>query len=492
MRLKTTAGFVLLMICLPLPFFAGGVIVDHRCTDLSEVPKAYIIKAKRQFKVTYGRSSHGSQLGAGMNALKEENPLIYNFGKYAGRGSLSFWDGTPEGDLGSAGGDRWYRLTENLLRGEGKDRNIVMWSWCGQVSSATPKGIETYLRLMGQLETEFPRVVFVYMTGHLDGTGKQGNLNRFNERIRKHCRENGKVLFDFADIESFDPEGKINYMELNADDRCRYDSDGDGRRDANWADRWIAANPGHGIALPPRAAHTHPLNAALKGRAFWWMMARLAGWKPDARETPPVTEAPPVTETPPVPKTPPVVKVSLLPAGPADRVYDFKTEADFSDWEISGATETVSRGVGKGLVVPHGGRPGVAINRNRFSVRILEFTARGETGSHVNWYVHTVWTGSYRPRIGIGGFINKDGCSLIVNGRVIALPGSPKIDRGEHRYKIVINDGRVFWGIDGRLVTERLIPPSLEKGSGRVAVGGWKSRVVFSSIRIVGTVHPDA
>lgn len=494
MRLRLTICFVLLIVCVPLPFFAEGVIIDHRCTDLSRVPKAYIIKAKRQFKVTYGRTSHGSQLVAGMNALKEDNPDIYNFGKYAGRGSLSFWDGTPEGDLGRAGGDRWYVLTRNLLQNEGKDRSIVMWSWCGQVSSATSKGIDTYLRLMSRLESEFPGVIFIYMTGHLDGTGRGGNLNRFNERIRKYCRENEKVLFDFADIESFDPDGKVDYMALNADDRCRYDSDGDGRRESNWAEGWIAANPGHGIALPQRAAHTHPLNAALKGRAFWWMLACLAGWKPDVREEPPVTETPSVTEIPSVTETPataktlPMVRAGSLPPGPVNRLYDFKTGGDFSDWEISGVTETVSQEVGKGLVVPHGGRPGVALNRNRLSVRMLEFNARGETGSHVNWYVHVEWTGTYRPRVGIGGFINKNGCSLVINGRVIAVPDSPKIDRGTHRHKIVINDGKVFWGIDGRLVTERLIPRSLETGSGRVAVGGWKSRVIFTDIRILGTV----
>lgn len=499
MKLKTAIGFVLLIICLPLPFFAEGIIVDHTCTDLSRIPKAYIIKAKRQFKVTYGRTSHGSQLASGMNALKEENSLIFNFGRYPGRGSLSFWDGTPQGDLGVAGSDRWYRATKNLLQNDGKDRNIVMWSWCGQVSSATKTGIDTYLRLMNRLEKEFPRVTFVYMTGHLDGTGKHGNLNRLNQRIRAYCRKNGKVLYDFADIESFDPDGRVNYMELMADDRCRYDSNGDGRRESNWASRWVAANPRHGIALPQKAAHTHPLNAALKGRAFWWMLARLAGWKPGKNKTPTVTtktpavtETPPVRETPPVQKLPPVLRGPTLPPGPANRLYDFKTQGDFPDWDILGGTETVSQETGKGLVVPHGGRPGVAVNRNRFAVRILEFTARRETGSHVNWYVHVEWTGSYRPPIGIGGFINKHGCSLIVNGRVRAIPDSPKmVDRKEHRHKIVINEGKVFWGIDGRLVVERIIPPSLEMRSGQVAVGGWKSRVIFSNIRIVGTVDND-
>ena len=64
-----------------------------------------------------------------------------------------------------------------------------------------------YLSLMDGLEQEFPGVTFVYMTGHLTGTGVGGNLNQRNEQIRAYCRANNKVLFDFADIESYDPDG---------------------------------------------------------------------------------------------------------------------------------------------------------------------------------------------------------------------------------------------------------------------------------------------
>ena len=76
-----------------------------------------------------------------------------------------------------------------------------MWSWCGQVSTATAEDIDAYLELMGGLEAEYPGVRFVHMTGHLDGTGREGNLHLRNEQIRAFCRENRKILFDFADLE---------------------------------------------------------------------------------------------------------------------------------------------------------------------------------------------------------------------------------------------------------------------------------------------------
>lgn len=160
-------------------------------------------------------------------------------------------------------------------RGSGSDRNVVVLSWCGQASSASEAQMQTYLDLMAALEKEFPKVTFIYMTGHLDGSGKNGNLNQRNEQIRDFCRHNNKVLFDFADIESFDPDGKVNFMELAADDGCFYRKDG---VRGNWADEWLAANPDHHFALPATAPHSRPLNGALKGEAFWHLLAHLAGW----------------------------------------------------------------------------------------------------------------------------------------------------------------------------------------------------------------------
>ena len=49
---------------------------------------------------------------------------------------------------------------------------------------------------------------FVYMTGHTDGTGLDGTLHLRNQEIRNYCKANDKVLYDFEDIESYDPDGR--------------------------------------------------------------------------------------------------------------------------------------------------------------------------------------------------------------------------------------------------------------------------------------------
>ena len=257
---------------IPFSILAEAIIIDHNCTDISKVPAQYIEKAKSQFKIAYGHTSHGSQIISGMNEMAKANPGLFAFSRNGGPKTLSLFDGTPKGDLGNPDRTTWAERTRNFLKGEGKDRNMIVWSWCGQAGSASEANIKTYLDLMSKLEKEFPKVKFVYMTGHLDGSGKNGNLNQRNEQIRDFCRKNGKILFDFADIESYAPDGKINYMELFAKDSCDY-------KGGNWADEFLRDNPSFKVDLPGSAAHSKPLNGALKGRAFWWLLAKTAGWK---------------------------------------------------------------------------------------------------------------------------------------------------------------------------------------------------------------------
>ena len=140
------------------------------------------------------------------------------------------------------------------------------------ISTLKGEDINTYLKLMNQLEADYPRVKFIYITGYLDGTGKSGYLNVRNNQIRNFCRAHNKILFDFADIESYDPDGKP-FLGKNANDECDYWTFW-GQK--NWADEWCNDHPGDCPSCT--CAHSKSLNCILKGKAFWWMMARLAGW----------------------------------------------------------------------------------------------------------------------------------------------------------------------------------------------------------------------
>jgi hypothetical protein len=248
-----------------------AMIIDHACTDIKRVPVEFIGKAKSEFRIAYGHTSHGSQIVSGMTVLMEKSGL-YSFNQKGKEGALFFLELKKSGDLANPDRTEWYHKTRKLLNKRNNSLNVIVWAWCGGVSTASENDIKIYLDLMSRLERDYPQIIFVYMTGHLDGTGEEGNLNVRNNQIREFCTLNGKVLFDFADIESYDPDGNY-FLDKQADDGCYYMDNGVQK---NWAEEWCQAHPG--MCSSCSCAHSHSLICDLKGKAFWWMLARLTGW----------------------------------------------------------------------------------------------------------------------------------------------------------------------------------------------------------------------
>jgi hypothetical protein len=277
-------SLILLSPALSYPLWAGPVIVNHACTNISSIPLAYITQAKTNLHIAYGHTSHGSQVIDGMSGLVSfmnglgysQNLFAFNEGGAGGALDLRDTPFSGASDLGSPDRTAWEASTRTYLNSN-PEVNVIIWSWCGQVDGSE-SDINRYLNLLSGLERDYPSVKFVYMTGHLDGTGLSGNVNLRNQQIRDYCTVNNKILFDFADIESFDAEGQTNYMHLYANDNCDYDSDGDGSRDSNWAIHWQNTHTVNVDWYTCSSAHSQPLNANRKAFAAWWLWARLAGW----------------------------------------------------------------------------------------------------------------------------------------------------------------------------------------------------------------------
>jgi hypothetical protein len=279
-KLKLT--FILFFILILLSnLLAQSKIIDHNCTDISQIPESAIIKAKTELHIAYGHTSHGSQIITGMNNLDEfmGGTGLYSWHDGPENGSLDIDDGFMSGDLGNPDRTTWATRTREYLNNQNhNDVNVVMWSWCGQASSASEDDINTYLNLMNQLEIDFSNINFVYMTGHLDGSGLNGNLHLRNEQIRNYCRTNNKYLFDFADIECYDPDGNY-YGDKNPNDACNYDSDENGSLDANWAINWQNTHPESVDWYQCSSAHSQPLNANQKAYAAWWLWSTISSWQ---------------------------------------------------------------------------------------------------------------------------------------------------------------------------------------------------------------------
>ena len=226
--------------------FPQGIIIDHNCTDITSIPESAINQAKANLHIGYGHTSHGSQLTTGMTGLVAfanngglglslpQDIFAWNNGGTNGALDLEEGDGYGSGWLDHDCGyyPEWVNETREYLDDPShSDVNVIIWSWCGQVSGRSEQEmIDTYLAPMSQLESEYPDVKFVYMTGHADGTGLSGNLHLRNQQIRNYCISNNKVLYDFYDIECYDPDN--NYFgDKNVNDDCSYTG-------GNWAIEW--------------------------------------------------------------------------------------------------------------------------------------------------------------------------------------------------------------------------------------------------------------
>jgi hypothetical protein len=284
------------------PVFVPGETtgtIGHLHTALDGIPQTAIDQAVATLHIAYQHTSHGSQIITGMNSL-ESFPAFA--GKYNWDDSGHDTDALDLDDMGIPGcmdlsqGDSidgqgvtpWVTATRALLDNPDNSHiNVVLWSWC----SINGHDAQRYVDNMEILIAEYPDVAFVFMTGHAEGQGLDMTPNGVhynNQLIRQHCQNRSRWLFDFADIESYNPDGNY-FWNQNMRDNLDYDG-------GNWATQWCEANAGSRLAQLATGngvdgydgcqgcAHSSSpqeanLNCVLKASAAWYLWARLAGWE---------------------------------------------------------------------------------------------------------------------------------------------------------------------------------------------------------------------
>lgn len=248
----------------------SGFIIDHNCTDISQIPDYWIDQVKTLFRVHYAHTSHGEQIVAGLFRLSANSAVIsdgalpqssvYRFYHAycevpSGNDGLSMMDGQQMGYCESYitpdlywQGDSALNITRNVLNHF--DVNVSLFAWCTQMDYYSANDVQNYLDTMAQLESEYPDITFVYMTGNAQ-SGEQNRVDR-NNQIRDYCRTNEKFLFDFADLDCW-YNGQQHTENGIPMEHPQYHGDEEG--------------------------HTTYQSCDNKGRAFWWLLARLAGWE---------------------------------------------------------------------------------------------------------------------------------------------------------------------------------------------------------------------
>ncbi len=252
-----------------VPQSAEELIIDHQDADISEIPNQPIDSAQAWLKIHYAHTSHGEQLIEGMGDI-EDADARFSFIRTdnvlpSEEGALCIFDGqmsetyiTPELYWGSSSG---MDMTRAVLDAN-PSINLSMWAWCTQLDYYTSDQVRAYLDSISVLEAEYPEVTFVYMTGNAQAGGSTGyNRHLRNEEIRQFCRENNKVLYDFADLDSwwFDPD------------------------DQQWEQSTYEYSGSQVPVEHPELAgveawHTSYQSCFQKGKAVWSMVAIMSGW----------------------------------------------------------------------------------------------------------------------------------------------------------------------------------------------------------------------
>jgi len=244
----------------------SALIIDHTCTDINKVPDTWLNQVKDKLTVHYAHTSHGSQIVSGLERLSSgtglQNTLmssdkytfIQSYCQVPTGSGLRMMDGqqmsycetyiTPE--LYWQGQDAM-NITRHVLKNH--QVAISMWAWCSQQDYYSQSETRQYLENLSQLEGEFPDIIFIYMTGNAQS--QENNRYQRNNQIREYCRDNKKVLFDFADLD------------------CWYNGQ-------QYTKNGIPME--HPQYHGDQAGHTTYGSCLNKGRAFWWLLARLAGW----------------------------------------------------------------------------------------------------------------------------------------------------------------------------------------------------------------------
>lgn len=236
--------------------------IDHTAVDAAEIPLAWL-DAARQIDTFFAHRSLGNNIIDGLLDLQAVDPERYAiaFGT-SGPDWFDTYNGIGHTPLGSNG----YPQTkidgfDDFIRGGYSRANVAMMKFCpgdsipfGTMAAATIWA--EYRDMMVELERDYPDVMFIWWTFPLaTASDNRGNDEKaiFNAAVRNYCAANGCRLFDIADIQSHDPNGAPVVSATG--------------HEAMWD------------GYSDDGGHFNAVGRARAAEAFWWLLARAAGWQ---------------------------------------------------------------------------------------------------------------------------------------------------------------------------------------------------------------------
>ncbi|MCK5132928.1 MAG: hypothetical protein KAR40_12335 [Candidatus Sabulitectum sp.] len=135
--------------------YAQGIVIDHTCADLDDIPQPWITEVQNSIQSHYAHTSHGGQLTYGVGFIEDDNPFydcqIGNMTLPTVSGAYCVFDGQET--IGYVGPQDYWQTVNGLnLTRAVLDNNPAldtsMWSWCSQCNSYSEAQIQSYLDAM--------------------------------------------------------------------------------------------------------------------------------------------------------------------------------------------------------------------------------------------------------------------------------------------------------------------------------------------------------
>jgi hypothetical protein len=138
--------------------------------------------------------------------------------------------------------------------------------------SITEAKINDYLSAISLLETEYPNVTFIYMTDAVDKAYNPFDPNQHwgynwlqrRNQLKQFVEYNDKVMFDYGELETWSADGTMQNTFIdwyyNVEVPLMHND-------------WLGEYDGG-----EGSCHINQAGATMKAKAFWWILARIAGW----------------------------------------------------------------------------------------------------------------------------------------------------------------------------------------------------------------------
>lgn len=233
------------------------IVVDHRAVNADAIPQQWLDKA-RSLKVLFGHQSVGYNILEGLEAMSNKTPKRYQ---------VEIQELSDPEWRSSRNGIGHFEVGENehpqrkisdfakRLSSQKVPVDVAMMKLCfvdieGD-HSAPLRIFSDYRDTMEKLEQNNPNVRLIWWTEPLT-TSDNAARNEYNRLVREYALAHNKPLFDIADIESHDPDGKE--ATDSAGVVAMY--------------RGYTRDDGHLV----KKAQLRVANA------WWYLLARLSGW----------------------------------------------------------------------------------------------------------------------------------------------------------------------------------------------------------------------